>query len=114
MAFANFRLLSVAILMIAATLGFRDHGVSGQCEASIPSLISQCLEYVKVSGPEVAPSQDCCNVITHVDIACLCKLVTPDVEKLVSMEKVVFVGRSCGLKIQPGMKCGSKIIGEFS
>lgn len=108
MAFANFRFMTSAILIIAASLAFTDHGVSAQCETSIPSLISYCSEYVRVSGPKVPPSQECCNVITHLDMPCLCQFVTPDVEKLVSMEKVMFVGRSCGLNIQPGMKCGSK------
>ena len=109
MASASFRFLTLAILMIAGTLAFGDHGVSAQCETSLLSLIAQCSQYVEVSGPKVPPSQGCCNVVTKLDIPCLCKLVTPDVEKLVSMEKVVFVGRSCGLTLQPGMKCGSKI-----
>ncbi|XVE59938.1 hypothetical protein DITRI_Ditri05aG0086600 [Diplodiscus trichospermus] len=102
-----FRFLTLAILMIAGTLALRDTGVSAQCETSIPDLISQCSQYVHVSGPQIPPSESCCNVITKLDIPCLCKLVTPEVEKLVSMEKVVFVARKCGLTLRPGMKCGS-------
>ncbi|XP_021279266.1 protein LIM1-like [Herrania umbratica] len=107
MASASFRFLTLAILVIAGTLVCANHGVSAQCQTSIPSLISQCSKYVKASGPEIPPSQGCCDVIKDVDIPCLCKLVTPEVEKLVSMKKVVFVARTCGLTVQPGMKCGS-------
>ncbi|XVF04801.1 hypothetical protein REPUB_Repub05bG0116800 [Reevesia pubescens] len=107
---ASYRFLTLAILMIAGILVFEDHVVSAQCETSIPSLISHCSQYVKTSGPEVPPSQGCCNVITDLNIPCLCKFVTPEVEKLVSMEKVVYVARYCGLTLQPGMKCGSFVV----
>ncbi|EOY32804.1 Bifunctional inhibitor/plant lipid transfer protein/seed storage helical domain - like 10 [Theobroma cacao] len=107
MASASFRFLTLAILVIAGTLVFGNHGVSADCKTSIPSLISQCSKYVQVSGPEIPPSQGCCDVMKDLDIPCLCNLVTPEVEKLVSMEKVVFVARTCGLTLEPGMKCGS-------
>ncbi|KAK8345327.1 hypothetical protein V6Z12_A07G140600 [Gossypium hirsutum] len=86
------------------------HWAWGQCETSIPKLISQCGQYVEGSGPETTPSKACCDVITSLDIPCMCKYVTPDVEKLVNMEKVVFVAKSCGLTLQPGMKCGSFVV----
>ncbi|XWS73624.1 hypothetical protein CRYUN_Cryun02cG0144500 [Craigia yunnanensis] len=63
MASASFRFLTLAILMIAGTLAFGDHGVSAQCETIIPRLVAQCSQYVQVSGPKAPPSQDCCNVI---------------------------------------------------
>ncbi|XP_022728745.1 uncharacterized protein LOC111284298 [Durio zibethinus] len=106
----SFRFLTMAILMIVGTLVFRDHRVSAQCETSIPSLISQCSKYVQKSGPEEPPSQSCCNVVTHLDIPCICKYVTPKVEEIVSVEKVMFVARSCGLTLTPGMKCGSFVV----
>ncbi|KAK8697591.1 hypothetical protein V6N13_113732 [Hibiscus sabdariffa] len=103
---SSFHFLSLAALVITATLS----GVSAECETSIPSLISQCSQYVKIAGPEVPPSKDCCDVVKSLDVPCICKFVTPEVEKLISMEKAVFVGRSCGLTIQSGMKCGSYVV----
>ncbi|KAB2021378.1 hypothetical protein ERO13_D07G126100v2 [Gossypium hirsutum] len=97
--------LRLAVLMMVGS-----HWAWGQCETSIPKLISQCGQYVEGSGPETTPSKACCDVITSLDIPCMCKYVTPDVEKLVNMEKVVFVAKSCGLTLQPGMKCGSFVV----
>ncbi|KAL4303184.1 hypothetical protein GQ457_10G006350 [Hibiscus cannabinus] len=100
---SQFLSLAVSVLVISATLC----GVSAECVTSIPSLISQCSQYVKITGPQVPPSKDCCDVVKVVDVPCVCNFVTPEVEKLISMEKVVFVGTSCGLTVKPGMKCGS-------
>ncbi|GMI89091.1 hypothetical protein like AT4G30880 [Hibiscus trionum] len=106
MASSSFHFLSLTALLIVGTLC----GVSAQCVTSIPSLVSHCSQYVKIPGPEIRPSKDCCDVVKGLDVPCICNLVTPEVEKLVSMEKAVFVGRSCGLTIQPGMKCGSYVV----
>ncbi|GMI94648.1 hypothetical protein like AT4G33550 [Hibiscus trionum] len=110
MASSSFRFLSLAMLVTMATLWGEYVGVLAQCETSIPSLVSQCSQYVRTAGPEIPPSKDCCDVVKDLDIPCLCKYVTPDVEKLVSMKKVVFVAKSCGLTVQPGMKCGSYVV----
>ncbi|KAF3454278.1 hypothetical protein FNV43_RR04725 [Rhamnella rubrinervis] len=82
-------------------------GVSAQCGGSITDLIFQCQQYLSKSGPKQAPSAGCCAVVKKLDIPCICKLVTKEVEQAVSMEKVVYVGRTCGLTILKGMKCGS-------
>lgn len=82
--------------------------VSAQCEGAIPALIAQCSEYVRVSGPKIPPSIGCCQVVKGLNVDCMCKLVTPEVERMVSMDKVVYVARTCGVTVQPGMHCGSK------
>ncbi|KAE8712189.1 putative Bifunctional inhibitor/lipid-transfer protein/seed storage 2S albumin superfamily protein [Hibiscus syriacus] len=110
MASSSFGFLSLAMLVMVGTLWGEQDGVSAQCELSIPSLVSQCSEYVKISGPGIPPSKSCCDVVKGLNIPCMCKYVTPDVERLVSMEKVVFVAKSCGLTVQPGMKCGSFVV----
>ncbi|XP_075633685.1 uncharacterized protein LOC142606181 [Castanea sativa] len=107
MAIANIRCLVLAMLMATIILISGNHQVSAQCQASIPSLASQCLSSVKRFGPKIPPSAECCAVVKGVDIPCVCKLVTRIVEFIISMEKVVYVGRSCGLTIQPGTICGS-------
>ncbi|KAK8655163.1 hypothetical protein V6N13_107753 [Hibiscus sabdariffa] len=106
MASSSFQFLSLSALVMVATLC----GVSADCVTSIPSLVSKCSQYVKIPGPEVQPSMDCCDVVKSLDVPCICKFVTPELQKLISMEKVVFVGRSCGLTVPPGMKCGSYVV----
>ncbi|TXG54055.1 hypothetical protein EZV62_019311 [Acer yangbiense] len=96
------------MLMVAGTLILSDHLVSAQvCGVNLPQLISQCSEYVKIPGPKTLPSEGCCAVVKTIDVSCACNFVTPDVEKRISMDKAVYVGRTCGLKIESGTKCGS-------
>ncbi|KAJ4845963.1 hypothetical protein Tsubulata_000763 [Turnera subulata] len=105
--------LSLAMLVVVGTLtlGLGDnHMVSAQCGTNVPDLVLHCARYVKVDGPKENPDQACCHVITGLDIPCVCKYVTPEVQKMVSMEKVVYVARTCGLTLQPGMKCGSFVV----
>lgn len=82
--------------------------VSAQCHVNVHDLISKCSKYVKKSGPQKDPSKECCDVVKKIDLPCACKHVTKDIEKIVSMKKVVYVGEFCGIKLRYGMKCGSK------
>ncbi|KAH7560689.1 hypothetical protein ACOSP7_017005 [Xanthoceras sorbifolium] len=104
---ANSHIFALAILMLAGTLILSDYQVSAQCGVNFSQLVSQCSQYVTIPGPKIPPSEGCCTVLKPIDIPCACKYVTPDIEKLVSMDKAVYVGRTCGLKIEPGTKCGS-------
>ena len=105
---ANPRCLALAMLMVAIILISGNHEVSAQCQASVPALISQCSKFVQKSGPKIPPSADCCAVVKGVDIPCVCNLITKAIENIISFEKVVYVGRTCGLTIKSGTKCGSK------
>ncbi|KAH7511331.1 hypothetical protein FEM48_ZijujUnG0023900 [Ziziphus jujuba var. spinosa] len=109
MAVIGVRCLSLTVFLMAVILAMGNSGVRAQCEASIPSLIAECQQYVSKTGPKIRPSAGCCSVVKDLDIPCVCKMVTKEVERLVSMEKVVFVGRSCGLKIAKGTKCGTGV-----
>lgn len=102
--------LVLAMAVIVGTLIFNNLQVSAQCGGSIPQLIAQCSQFVKIEGPKVPPSPGCCTAVKGADIPCVCGLVTREVEKIISMEKVVFVARKCGLTVKPGLKCGSKLI----
>ncbi|CAL9018521.1 unnamed protein product [Prunus brigantina] len=85
---------------------FQMQGVSS-IEILIQSITID-LEYVKKSGPEVDLSPACCAVVKKANVKCVCKLVSNEIEDLIDMEKVGFVARSCGKKVAPGTKCGSK------
>lgn len=109
MATSSINCLSLAMLVIFGTLIYNTNEVSAQCGGSFPALVSQCSKFVQKSGPSIPPSPGCCAVIRTFDISCGCKLVTKEVERLVSIPKVIFVARSCGLNIPPGLQCGCKI-----
>ncbi|ESW03561.1 hypothetical protein PHAVU_011G024000 [Phaseolus vulgaris] len=99
--------LGLATLVVAGCLMCNTKEVSAQCGGSVPDLISQCSEYGQKTGPKIKPSAACCAVLREFNVACACKLITKEVASLVSIPKVVFVARSCGLNLPPGMQCGA-------
>uniref|UniRef100_A0A7N0VBC4 Bifunctional inhibitor/plant lipid transfer protein/seed storage helical domain-containing protein n=1 Tax=Kalanchoe fedtschenkoi TaxID=63787 RepID=A0A7N0VBC4_KALFE len=96
-----FILLTLAILSEA-----RDNRQT-LCRVFVPDLVSRCARYARGSGPVSSPSRECCRVIKNTDVACACGHVNWFVERLVNMRKAVYVARACGIKLQPGSKCGS-------
>ncbi|KAK9998826.1 hypothetical protein SO802_018429 [Lithocarpus litseifolius] len=116
MAIANMKSLALTMLMVMASIILisENHKVSAQCQGSIPNLISKCSTFVQQTGPGNPPSADCCAVVMGLDIPCVCNLVTQAVENMISMDKAVYVGRTCGLSIQSGEKCGKNAVNSVS
>ncbi|XP_039126964.1 uncharacterized protein LOC120263131 [Dioscorea cayenensis subsp. rotundata] len=77
------------------------------CGGTLPNLISQCQQYVGIPGPKTDPSSGCCDAIQKADVPCVCAHITPEVEKIISMQKVTYVAQKCGRALPPGTKCGS-------
>ncbi|WVZ04248.1 hypothetical protein V8G54_025054 [Vigna mungo] len=102
--------LTLTMLVVAGCLMCNTKEVYAQCGGSLPDLISQCQQYVQKTGPKIKPSAACCAVLKQFNVPCACKLVTKEVASLVSIPKVVFVGRSCGLNLPAGMHCGAVVI----
>jgi len=79
------------------------------CEQDLSSLVSQCKQYVMFpANPKMPPSDGCCAVVQKVNVPCLCSKVTKEIEKVVCMEKVVYVADKCKRPFTHGFKCGSK------
>jgi len=98
--------VSLAMLVVAGCLMCNTKEVSAQCGGSLPDLITQCQAYVQKTGPKIKPSAACCAELLKFNVPCACKLVTKEVASLVSVPKVVFVARTCGLNLPAGMQCG--------
>ncbi|KAF8396212.1 hypothetical protein HHK36_017825 [Tetracentron sinense] len=108
MAVFNIRCLAFAILVIVGVVISSGSRVSAQsCQGNIAGLILQCQQYVQKSGPKTPPSPGCCGVVQTVDVPCVCKYVTKEVEDMISMEKVVYVTQYCGKTVPHGTKCGT-------
>ncbi|XP_015571197.1 non-specific lipid-transfer protein 3 [Ricinus communis] len=90
--------------------------ISGQiaaaqsCNTDLTDLVSKCQRFVIKTGPKFSPSPSCCAVVKNVDVACVCDLITKEIEDMIDMDKMVYVARSCGKKISAGTKCGSYIV----
>ncbi|KAK6933837.1 Bifunctional inhibitor/plant lipid transfer protein/seed storage helical domain [Dillenia turbinata] len=107
MASSYTRVLAIIVIVGLISLAGGSYQVSAQCEGAIPVLIEKCKSFVLIPGPQIPPSSECCALIKTANVPCLCDFMTPIIEKIVSMEKVVFVARTCGLSVPQGMKCGS-------
>lgn len=84
---------------------------AGDCDQDLRDLISNCQQYVQFpADPKIPPSQACCAVIQRANIPCLCSKVTPSIEAIICMDKVVYVANYCKRPLQPGSNCGSKFL----
>eukprot|EP00267_Zea_mays_P046459 XP_020398837.1 uncharacterized protein LOC109941960 [Zea mays] len=85
-----------------------DDPPAGDCDQDLQDLMSSCQQYVHFpADPKIPPSPACCSVVQRVNIPCLCSKVTPTVEALICMDKVVYVASYCKRPLQPGSTCGS-------
>ncbi|KAI5428032.1 sulfated surface glycoprotein 185 [Lathyrus oleraceus] len=75
-------------------------------------VLAKCLTYIKKSGPQFEPSNDCCAVMKIGNVVqCLCQKPPPKFETIVSMEKFVHAATTCGAQTPPpGQNCGSYTI----
>ncbi|VAH65012.1 uncharacterized protein LOC119272194 [Triticum dicoccoides] len=81
---------------------------AADCNSDLQDLVANCQNYVMFPAePKIPPSPACCAVIQRADMPCLCAKVTPAIEKVVCMDKVVFVAKYCKRPLQPGSNCGS-------
>lgn len=106
----------LAMLILAGMSISRKFSAAQSCDTDVVSLVLQCEKFVEKSGPKVSPSPGCCAAVKSVDVSCVCALLTKEIQDMISMDKVVFVARSCGKKVSPGTICGSnclKLIGFF-
>ena len=103
------RTLALAILVITGTLMIGNYRVTTTtCHRHhIHGLKTKCAKFVTKEGPKILPSEEQGDQ-THTCSHCACKHVTKKVEKSISMEKAVYVAKSCGKHVPKGMKCGSK------
>lgn len=100
--------LVLAWLLAVGARFLGDHKVSAQCGGSFVDIEAQCSQFVHKTGPKTPPSLGCCQVVKTLNVNCVCRFVTPQVEAMISMEKVVYVARTCGVTVRAGTQCGSK------
>ncbi|KAG6787698.1 hypothetical protein POTOM_003741 [Populus tomentosa] len=107
-------ILNISFMMVLAVFAMTgilissDHVARGQgCQGDLQGLIAQCARFVRRAGPQKDPSQECCSVIKSVDLPCVCKHITGEIEAVIDMAKVVHIAASCGKPLEHGMKCGS-------
>ncbi|GLT43178.1 hypothetical protein SLA2020_171480 [Shorea laevis] len=115
MAIASSHCFVFVVLAIFGILVSGDQDPPYGCDDGLnyqPNYIhSYCSYFVLKSGPKIPPSQECCNIVKNINVPCFCKDTMPYLLptfkwKHIDMDKMVYVARSCGLSIRPGVNCG--------
>ncbi|XP_062200518.1 non-specific lipid transfer protein GPI-anchored 24-like [Phragmites australis] len=106
------RLAATLLLLAAAAAGSVLPSPLAEvpaCQNHIDALQTTCLQFVKKDGPKVQPSPDCCatvKALADADVPCVCDyLGSPAAREKISLEKVFYVTKQCGVTI-PGT-CGA-------
>ncbi|CAI0412830.1 unnamed protein product [Linum tenue] len=100
--------LLLLLLLAITTLAADDENA---CGVNIPDVATDCKDYVWKGSEQQDPSPPCCKDIEGADVGCACKkLLTAEVQSLLDMNHVVYVGRKCGLSIPKGTKCGDFVV----
>uniref|UniRef100_A0A0D9XHT1 Bifunctional inhibitor/plant lipid transfer protein/seed storage helical domain-containing protein n=1 Tax=Leersia perrieri TaxID=77586 RepID=A0A0D9XHT1_9ORYZ len=78
------------------------------CPNDITGLMTTCYKFVTKDGPMLQPSPDCCAIMEEVNVPCVCSyLGSPGVKDNISLDKVFYVTKQCGISI-PG-NCGGSM-----
>ncbi|CAL1391057.1 unnamed protein product [Linum trigynum] len=104
--------LGAALLLLLLLLAITTLGADARtCGVDVPGVADECTDYVKKGSKQRDPSPQCCTAIGGADINCACKkLLTPEVQSLLDMNNLVYVGRKCGISIPKGTKCGDFVV----
>ncbi|XP_052171633.1 uncharacterized protein LOC127787607 [Diospyros lotus] len=105
------RLLGLAVLLVVAVvvMASGNHRAwAKSCDDDVVGIAGECKQYVMKGGPSAeAPSPACCAALQKADMPCVCKKVTPSIERFIDINKVLFVADSCAVPLPHGTKCGS-------
>ncbi|PON74373.1 Bifunctional inhibitor/plant lipid transfer protein/seed storage helical domain containing protein [Parasponia andersonii] len=112
MARLSWSLIVLAIWVVTGMSFFSEttvvYGQAAGCNGDVQGLITHCAVYVQKGTPMADPSAACCGAVKTVDIPCVCKNITKEIENLVDMNKVFHLASACGRPLPHGTKCGSK------
>ncbi|WOK95533.1 hypothetical protein Cni_G04240 [Canna indica] len=82
----------VRFTFFALALVVADHArVGGSCEVDYKMLFSLCQDSIKIAGQYEPPSSDCCAEVNKAGFACICSNMPQDVDRIVSIKKVIDV-----------------------
>lgn len=100
----------ISFLLVIFVNLIHSHQVLGQigCSGDFGKLVEPCWNFVSIEGPIVPPSPQCCSSVQSVNVPCVCQQMIEKDEKVLSMQKIVYVAAFCGKPLPPGSKCGSK------
>ncbi|TVU04518.1 hypothetical protein EJB05_47629 [Eragrostis curvula] len=68
----------------------------------------QCRKTLEVLGPYVDPKPSCIRAVEQSDIACICRIITPEEEIYISIIRFLRLACTCHKPVpSPGQNCGT-------
>jgi hypothetical protein len=108
------RFLGLATLLLIASIFVLEISAQTECGGDISAIETQCRSFCEKEGPQIPPSDACCDTMRGLDVTCYCnKYVNSDILKIISVEKALYVAKTCQAQNIPKDKCGSKLISLF-
>ncbi|EEC66571.1 hypothetical protein OsI_32747 [Oryza sativa Indica Group] len=99
--------LAALLIFLLAVFTTAAAAAGTECQNDVEVLKTTCYKFVEKDGPKLQPSPDCCASIKGVNVPCVCTyLGNPGVRDNISMDKVFYVTKQCGIAI-PG-NCGGE------
>lgn len=103
---ANFRLMVLALVFILFATP-RACG-EGDCYEHKDWIKRLCINSIKLHGKYEPPTDTCRQLVEAADMVCICHILKPADELMISIIKLVRLARDCGKPLPVGTKCGSK------
>lgn len=103
------------LIMVVGVVGIMfasSHKALGEqdCYADKRTILRVCINSIKISGDYDPPSYLCRHLVGTSDMACICRVLWPSDEHIVSAAKLIRLASDCGQALHVGSKCGSKYI----
>lgn len=100
------------LIFVSVFAAFTMHQTRGDqdCYKQKTEFMQKCKNTIK-RGPEPIIMEARCRKTVErddVDMACICRRITPKDEEKVDVEKIVFIAHICHKRVPKGAKCGSK------
>ena len=102
--------LQLLVFALVFTMLTKHQALGEQdCYAERDSVIHECMETLRHDAPYKHPTASCRRVVRRSDVACICRVLTDDDEKQISVDKFLQLARECGRPVIGVPKCGSKL-----
>lgn len=103
--------LKSVIILVIVIMQFSNYQANAEvCNGDLTKMTQFCAKFVLISGPQIDPSPECCNVYKSADMACCCANIPAASWNEYSLQKVAYVAKFCGNPIAPGSICGGNDI----
>ncbi|KXG19465.1 hypothetical protein SORBI_3010G062700 [Sorghum bicolor] len=106
-------MLQLLVFSLVFTM-FTTHQALGEkdCYHERDSVKHDCKKTIKINHPYDPPTAECIGAVKLSDMVCICRILTTDDEKEISVPKLLRLAEECNRPVPAGSKCGSQTVGH--